>query len=66
MKYGNKLFTKPEQCEQLKIELKWRMKNNDAAKCKRNQHIPPKKSRWKYDDAIGKVNMNNTWIKWTD
>jgi hypothetical protein len=32
MKYGDKLFTKPEQCEQLKIELKQRMKNNDAAK----------------------------------
>jgi hypothetical protein len=25
MKYGDKLFTKPEQCEQLKIELKWRI-----------------------------------------
>jgi hypothetical protein len=66
MKYGDKLFTKPEQCEQLKIELKRRMKNNDAAKRKRSEHIPPKKSRVKYDDAIGKVNMNNTWIKWTE
>ncbi len=66
MKYGEKLFTKPEQCEQLIIELKRRMKNNDAAKRKRNEHIPPKKSRVKYDDAIGKVNMNNTWIKWTE
>ncbi len=31
MKYGNKLFAKPEQCKQLKIELKQRMKNNDEA-----------------------------------
>ncbi len=41
------------------------MKNNDAAKRKRNEHTAPKKSQVKYDDAIGKVNMNNTWIKWT-
>ena len=34
MKYGDKLFTKPEQCEQLKIELKRRMKNNDAENAK--------------------------------
>jgi len=66
MKYGDKEFTKPEQCEQLKIELKRRMKNNDAAKRKRSKHILPKKSRVKYDDAIGKVNMNNTWIKLTE
>jgi hypothetical protein len=66
MKYGDKLFTKPEQCEQLKIELKQRMKNNDAAKRKRSEHIPPKKSRVKYDDAIGKVNMSSMWIKWTE
>ncbi len=66
MKYGDKLFTKPEQCEQLKIELKRRMKNNDAAQHKRSEHIPPKKSRVKYDDAIGKVNMNSMWIKWTE
>jgi hypothetical protein len=65
MKYGDKLFTKPEQCEQLKIELKRRMKNNDAEKRKRREHILPKKSRVKYDDAIGKVNMNKSWIKWT-
>ena len=25
-----------------------------------------KKSRVKYDDALGKVNMNNKWIKWTE
>ncbi len=37
MKYGNKLFTKPEQCEQLKIELIRRMKNNNAAKHKRSK-----------------------------
>jgi hypothetical protein len=66
MKYGDKLFTKKEQCEQLKIELKRRMKNNDAAKHKKSKNIPPKKSRVKYDDATGKVNMNNTWIKWTE
>ena len=36
MKYGNKLCTMPEQCEQLNIELKQRMKNNNAAKCKRS------------------------------
>ena len=65
MKYGNKLFTKPEQCEQLKIELKRRMKNNDAAKRKRSEHTAPKKSQVKYDDAIGKVNTNDSWIKWT-
>jgi hypothetical protein len=31
MKYGNKMFVKPEQSKQLIIELKRRMKNNDAA-----------------------------------
>ena len=31
MKYGNKLFKNAEQCKQLKIELKRRMKNNDEA-----------------------------------
>ncbi len=44
MKYGDKLFTEPEQSKQLKIELRQRMKNNDAAKLKRSKHIPPKKS----------------------
>ena len=45
MKYGNKMFVKPEQSEQLIIEIKWIMKNNDAAaKRKRSEHIPPKKS----------------------
>ncbi len=54
MKYGDKLFTKPEQCEQLKIELKRRMKNNNGAKRKRSEHTAPKKSQVKYDDGIGK------------
>ena len=40
--------------------------NNEAAKRKRNEDTAPKRSRVKYDDAIGKVNMNNTWIKWTE
>ncbi len=44
MNYGNKLFTKPEQCKQLKIELKRRMKNNYAEKRKRSKHTVPKKS----------------------
>ena len=66
MKYGDKLFTKPEQSEQLKIELRRRMKNNDAEKRKRSKHILPKRTRVKYDDAIGKVTMNRTWIKWTE
>jgi len=66
MKYGNKLFTKPEQCEQLKIELKQRMKNNDAAKRTRSKSTGLKKSQVKYEDAIGKINLNNTWIKWTE
>ncbi len=44
MKYGDKLFTKPEQCKQLKIELKRRMKNNNVAKRKRSKHKAPKKS----------------------
>ena len=67
MKYGNKMFVKPEQSEQLIIELKRRMKNNDeAAKRKRSEHTAPKKSRVKYEDAIGKINLNKTWIKWTE
>ncbi len=45
MKYGNKMFVKPEQSERLLIELKWRMKNNNAAaKRKRSEHIPPKRT----------------------
>ena len=44
MKYSHKLFAKPEQSKQLIIEIKRRMKTNDAAKGKRNENIPPKKS----------------------
>ena len=67
MKYGNKMFVKPEQSEQLIIEIKRRMKNNDAAaKRKRSNNNAPKKTRVKYDDGIEKVNRNNTWIKWTE
>ena len=67
MKYGNKKFVKPEQSEQLIIELKRRMKNNDeAAKRKRNEDTAPKRSQVKYEDAIGKVNMKNPWINWTE
>jgi hypothetical protein len=44
MKYGNKLFTKPEQCKQLKIKLKQRKKNNDAAKRKRIEHTAPNRA----------------------
>ncbi len=65
MKYGNKLFTKPEQSEQLKIELRQRMKNNDAAKCKRSKHTAPKNSLVKYEHPIGKINRNKKWIHWT-
>ena len=43
MKYGNKIFVKPEQSEQLIIEIKRRMKNYDAAaKRKRIKHTAPK------------------------
>ncbi len=66
MKYGNKIFVKPEQSEQLIIELKRRMKNNDAAeKRKRSNRNAPKKSQVKYEDTIGKINQNKTWIQWT-
>ena len=67
MKYGNKTFTKPEQSKQLIIEKKRRKKNNDeATKRNRSKDAAPKKTQVKYDDAIGKVNMNNTWIRWTE
>ncbi len=59
MKYGDKLSTKPEQSKQLKIELRRRMKNNDAAKRKRSKHTALKKSQVKYEDAIGKIYWNN-------
>ena len=65
MKYGNKMFVKPDQSEQLIIEIKRRMKNNDAAaKRKRSDDNEPKKTRVKYEDAIGKINMHNTRIQW--
>ena len=55
MKYGNKMFAKPEQSEQLIIEIKQKIKNNDAAtKHKRSEATAPKKTRLKYEDAIGK------------
>ncbi len=44
MKYGNKMFVKPEQSKQLIIEIKQRMKNNDAAtKRKRSENTAPKR-----------------------
>ena len=43
------------------------MKNNDeATKRKRSEHTAPEKSRVKYEDAIGKINLNMTWIKWKE
>ena len=66
MKYGNKMFTKPEQINQLKIVLKQKMKHYDAAKCKRSKDTVPKRAQVKYDEAIGKINMNKTWIRWTE
>ena len=67
MNYDNKMFVKPELSEQLLIELKRRMKNNDAAaKRKRSEHTAPKKSRVKYEDAIGNINLKKTWLKWTE
>jgi hypothetical protein len=59
------MFTKPEQSEQLKIEIKRKMNNYDAAKRKRCEDTAPKRTRVKYDEAIGKINMNKTWIEWT-
>ena len=48
MKYGNKMFVKPEQCKKLIIELKWRMKNKDASeKPKRSKDTVPKRTRVK-------------------
>ncbi len=63
MKYGDKMFTKPEQSKQLKIELIHKIKNYDAAKRKRSKDATPKRTQVKYDEAIGKVNMNKTWIR---
>ncbi len=61
MKYGNKMFVKPEQSKQLIIEIKRRMKNNDAAaKRKRSNNNAPKKTQVKYEEVIGKIKMHNT------
>jgi hypothetical protein len=45
MKYGDKMFTKPEKSEQLKIELIRKMKNYNAAKRKRSEDATPKTKR---------------------
>ena len=42
------------------------MKNYNVAKRKRSKDTASKRTRVKYDDAIGQINMNNTWIKWTE
>ena len=61
MKYSNKMFVKPEQSKQLIIEQKQRMKNNNAAaKRKRSKDTVPKRTQVKYDEPIGKINMNKT------
>ena len=44
MKYGNRMFIKPEQSEQLKIILEQKMKHYDAAKRKRNKYTAPKRT----------------------
>ena len=45
VKYGNKMFVKPEQSKQLIIEIKQRIKNNNAAaSCKRSDKNAPKKT----------------------
>ena len=44
MKYGDKMFTKQEQSKQLKIELKRKMKNYNAAKRKRSEDTAPKRT----------------------
>ena len=45
MKYGKRMFIKPEQSEQLKIILEQKMKHYDAAKRKRNEETAPKRSK---------------------
>ena len=40
--------------------------NDEATKRKRSEDAAPKNAQVKYDDAIGKINMNNTWVKWTE
>ncbi len=66
MKYRDKMFTKPEQSKQLKKELIRKMKNYNAAKLKRREDATPKRTQVKYDEAIGKLNMNKIWIWWTE
>ena len=45
MKYGNTMFTKPEQSKLLIIEIKRRMKNNDeATERNRSEDAAPKKT----------------------
>ncbi len=63
MKYGNRMFIKPEQSKQLKIILEQKMKHYDAVKRKRNKDTVPKRTRVKYDEVVGKINMNKSWIK---
>ena len=52
MKYGNKMFKKPEQSKQLKIVLKHKMKHQDAAKSKKIKDEAQKRAQVKYDDQI--------------
>ena len=42
------------------------MKHYDAAKRKRNEDTAPKRTWVKYDEAIGKITKNKTWIQWTE
>ena len=65
MKYGNKMFTKPEQSDQLKIVLEQQNNYYDAEKLNKSKDEAPKKTQVIYDEAICKINMNKTWIKWT-
>ena len=65
MKYGDKMFTKPKQSKQVKIEQIRKMKNNNAAKRKRSKDATPKRTQVKYDEAIGKIIMHKTCIQWT-
>ena len=65
MKNGDKMFTKTKQSKQLKIELIYKMKNYNAAKRKRSKDATPKRTQVKYDEAIGKIIKNKTWIQWT-
>ena len=44
MKYGNRMFIKPEQSEQLKIILEQKMKHYDAETRKRNKDTAPKRT----------------------